>query len=58
VGVSENVSLSRAGASSEFLPESGLVLFCGGRNAVGVHKDCLQFDPILNEWKHHSDMNK
>lgn len=50
----QNVSLARAGALAMYVDQK--VLFCGGRNMVDVHKDCLQYEPMADKWSYHSDM--
>ena len=55
VQTTANVSLARAGATSEFVADK--VLFCGGQNGQGhAHRDCLLYDPITDKWLEHSNM--
>lgn len=54
VKTTANVSLARAGATAEYVADK--VLFCGGQNGQGVHRDCLLYDPITDKWVDHSQM--
>lgn len=56
VGTDQEATLARAGAVAQFLGTR--VLFCGGRNEDQVHNNCLQFDPMANEWSEHSTLTR
>ena len=56
VDTHQDVSLARAGAVAEYVGDR--VIFCGGRNGKGVHRDCLQFDPMRDIWGQHSEMSR
>ena len=56
VSMSDNVTLARAGATSEYVGD--VVLFCGGRNGAGDHADCLKYDPQTDVWSNHSSLIK
>ncbi len=55
----QEVSLARAGAVAQYYmgsSDAGFVLFCGGRNGEGVHRDCIRYHPEEDSWEEYGEM--